>query len=79
MGSPLPYDVRLPCTKRMEIGLRTKWQSQATGSRRAQRAFSGCRLHAQYVSGEVNLVTLGARHDEHRRQMQGAKVGPDEA
>ena len=48
--------------------------NQSLGITRSQGAYQEpewlAELHAQYVDGQIDLATLGARHDEHLRQVQ---------
>jgi hypothetical protein len=48
--------------------------NQSLGITRSQGAYQEpewlAELHAQYVAGQIDLVTVGARHDEHLRQVQ---------
>ena len=48
--------------------------NQSLGITRSQGAYQEpewlAELHAQYVAGQIDLATMGARHDEHLRQVQ---------
>jgi hypothetical protein len=48
--------------------------SQSLGITRLQGAYQEpewlAELHAQYIAGQIDLATVGARHDEPLRQLQ---------
>ena len=48
--------------------------NQSLGITRSQGAYQEpewlAELHAQYIAGQIDLATVGARHDEHLRQLQ---------
>jgi hypothetical protein len=52
--------------------------NQSLGITRSQGAYQEpewlAELHAQYVAGLIDLATVGARHDEHQRQVQARNV-----
>lgn len=52
--------------------------NQSLGITRSQGAYQEpewlAELHAQYVAGQIDLATVGARHDEHQRQVQARHI-----
>ena len=52
--------------------------SQSLGITRSQGAYQEpawlAELHAQYIAGQIDLATVGARHDEYLRQLQARNV-----
>ena len=48
--------------------------NQSLGITRSQGAYQEpewlAELHAQYIAGQIDLATVGARHEEHQRRVQ---------